>query len=74
MLTLPYLQQPFQIEIDVFYYEIGAELTQQGHPMAYHSEILSDTVRMYPTYDKEMYSIMQVCRLLVISNFSNIQR
>jgi hypothetical protein len=37
-------------------------LTQHGHPVAYHSETLSDTVRKYPTYDKEMYSIVQSCR------------
>jgi hypothetical protein len=29
--------------------------------MAYHSETLSDTVRKYPTYDKEMYSIVKAC-------------
>jgi hypothetical protein len=27
--------------------------------VAYHSETLSDVVRKYPTYDKEMYSIVQ---------------
>jgi hypothetical protein len=27
--------------------------------VAYHSETLSDAVRKYPTYDKEMYSIVQ---------------
>ena len=27
--------------------------------MAYHSETLSEEVRKYPTYDKEMYSIVQ---------------
>jgi hypothetical protein len=41
---------------------VGAVLTQHGHPMAYHSETLSDMVRKYPTYDKEMYSIVQACR------------
>jgi hypothetical protein len=30
--------------------------------MAYHCETLSDTVRKYPTYDKEMYSIVKACR------------
>ena len=30
--------------------------------MEYHSETLSDTVHKYPTYDKEMYSIVQACR------------
>ena len=59
MLTLPDLQQPFEIETDASDYAIGAVLTQQGNPMAYHSETLSDTVRKYPTYDKEMYSIVR---------------
>ena len=59
MLTLPDLQQPFEIETDASDYAIGAVLTQQGHPMAYHSETLSNTVRKYPTYDKEMYSIVR---------------
>ena len=59
VLTLPYLQQPFEIETDASDYAIGAVLNKQGHPMAYHSETLSDTVHKYPTYDKEMYSIIQ---------------
>ena len=54
VLTLPDLQHPFEIEKDASDYAIGAVLTQQGHPVAYHSEILSETVRKYPTYDKEM--------------------
>jgi hypothetical protein len=62
MLTLPDLQQPFEIETDASDCVIGAILTQQGHLVAYHSATLSDTVQKYPTYDKEMYSIMQACR------------
>ena len=62
VLTLLDLQQPFEIETDASDYAIGAVLTQEGHPVAYHSETLSDTVRKYPTYDKEMYSIVQACR------------
>jgi hypothetical protein len=58
MLTLPDLQQPFEIETDASDYDIGAALTQQGHPVAYHNETLSDTVRKYPTYEKDMYSIV----------------
>jgi hypothetical protein len=61
VLTLPDLQQPFEIEIDAYDYAIGAVLTQHGHPVEYHSETLFDTVRKYPTYDKEMYSIVQAC-------------
>jgi hypothetical protein len=44
VLTLTELQQPFEIEIDVFDYAIGAVLTQQGHPMAYHSVTLSESI------------------------------
>jgi hypothetical protein len=62
VLSLPDLQQPFEIETDASDYVVGIVLTQHGHPVAYHSETLSDTVRKYPTYDKEMYSIVQACR------------
>jgi hypothetical protein len=44
VLTLPDLQQPFEIETDASNYAIGVVLTQHGHPVAYHSETLSDTV------------------------------
>ena len=62
VLTLPNLQQPFEIETDTSDYAIGVFLTQQGHLVAYHSETLSDTVRKYPTYDKVMYSIVHACQ------------
>eukprot|EP00253_Pinus_taeda_P027170 PITA_27170 len=62
ILTLPDLQQPFEVKIDSSDYAIGAVLTQHKHPVAYHSETLSNTVQKYPTYDKEMYSIVQACR------------
>jgi hypothetical protein len=44
VLALPDLQRPFEIETDAFDYAIGAILTQQGHPMAYHSEKLSESI------------------------------
>ena len=56
--SLPELQQPFEIETNAFDYAIGAILTQQGHSVVYHNETLSDTVSKYPTYDKEIYSIV----------------
>ena len=62
VLTLPDLQQPFEIETDAYDYAIGEVLTQQGHRVAYHSDTLSDTIRKYPTYEKEMYAIVQACR------------
>jgi hypothetical protein len=59
VLTLPNLQQPFEIETDASDYIVGVILTQHGHLVAYHSETLSDVIHKYPTYDKEMYSIVQ---------------
>jgi hypothetical protein len=59
VIPLPNLQHPFEIETNASDYAVGVVLTQHGHPVAYHSERLSDTFRNYPTYDKEMYSIVQ---------------
>jgi hypothetical protein len=61
VLSLPNLQQPFEIEIDASYYVVGVVLTHHDHLIAYHSETLSDVVCKYPTYNKEMYSIVQAC-------------
>jgi hypothetical protein len=52
VLSLTYLQQPFEIETNASNYVVGAILTQHGHPMAYHSETLSYVVHKYPTYEK----------------------
>jgi len=58
ILTFLDLQQHFEIETIAFDYAIGAILTQHRHPVAYHSETLSDTIQKYPTNDKNMYSIV----------------
>jgi hypothetical protein len=62
VLSLPDLQQPFEIETDASDYVVGTILTQHDHPVAYHNKTLSDTILKYPTYEKEMHSILQACR------------
>jgi hypothetical protein len=62
IISLPYLQNPFDIKTNVSDYVVGVVLTQHDHPVAYNSETLSDIVHTYPTYDKEMYFIMKSCR------------
>jgi hypothetical protein len=61
IISLPDMQRSFDIETDASDYAIGMVLTQHGHPVAYHSDTLSYTVQKYPTYDKEMYSIVKAC-------------
>jgi hypothetical protein len=61
ILSLPNLWNPFETETNASDYVVGVVLTTNNHPVAYHSETFSDTVSMYPTYDKEMYSIMKTC-------------
>jgi hypothetical protein len=54
MLSLLDLQQNFEIKIDASDYAVGTFLTQHGHLMPYHCEMLLDTIRKYPTYNKGM--------------------
>jgi hypothetical protein len=44
IISLPNLQQPFEIETKASDYAVGAVLTQYIHPVAYNSETLSDAV------------------------------
>ena len=61
VLTLPNLQQPFEIKTNALDYVSSVALTQHGHPMTYHSKTLSDAIFKYPTYDKDIWSIVQYC-------------
>jgi hypothetical protein len=54
VLSLPNLQQPFDIKTTASNYVVGIVLTQHDHPVAYHSDTLSDVILKYPNYDKEM--------------------
>lgn len=62
VLSLPDMQQPFEIEIDASDYVVGTVLTQHVHPIAYHSDTLSYTIHKYLTCDKEIHSIVKACR------------
>ena len=59
VLALPNLQQPFEIKTDASDYAMGVVLMQYGKPICYHSENFNSTVVNYPTYDKELYPLVQ---------------
>ena len=51
ILVLSDLHQPFEIDTDASNYALGAVITQSGHPVAFHSEIVNDTIKRYSTYE-----------------------
>eukprot|EP00253_Pinus_taeda_P007313 PITA_07313 len=59
VLALPDLQQPFEIETDASGYAMGFVLMQQKKLICYHSEKFSQVVTNHPTYDKELYALVQ---------------
>jgi hypothetical protein len=62
MLTLPNLQNPFEVETDASGYAMGAVLMQGGRPICYHSEVFHGVVLNYPTYDKDLYALVQAIK------------
>ena len=59
VISLLDLRKPFEIETDASDYAMGVVLMQHGKPICYHSETFNGVVVNYPTYDKELYSLMQ---------------
>ena len=59
VLALPDLRQPFEIETDASGFAMGAILMQGGKPVCYHSKTFSGAVSNYPTYDEELYALVQ---------------
>ena len=62
VLTLPNLQYPFEVETYVSRYAMGVVLMLGGRPICHHYEVFHGAILKYPTYDKELYALVQVVR------------
>eukprot|EP00253_Pinus_taeda_P021300 PITA_21300 len=59
VLALLDLRQPFEIQIDASDYAMGAILMQHKKPISFHSKFFNGVVTKNPTYDKELYVLVQ---------------
>jgi hypothetical protein len=59
MLELPNLQKLFEVETFTSGYSMGEVLMQGGSLVCYHFEVFHGAVLKYPTYDKEIYALVQ---------------
>ena len=59
LLSLPNFANTFEIECDASSLVIGAILMQEGKLITYFSEKLKGAALKYPTYDKEIYSLVR---------------
>jgi hypothetical protein len=59
LLQLPDFNKVFELECDASGIGLGVVLLQEGKPVAYFSEKLSDASLKYSTSDKELYALVR---------------
>lgn len=62
ILQLSNFASPFEVAVDACGTEIGAELSQQGHPIEYFSKKLSTTRQSWSTYEQELYALVRALK------------
>ena len=58
-MALPNLQYPSEVETDASGYAMGVVLMQEGKHVCNHYEVFHGEFLNYPTYDKELYALVQ---------------
>ena len=61
VLALPDYGAPFELACDASDVAVGAELSQNGRPVAFYSKKLSPAEARYHVTDRELMAIFQAC-------------
>ena len=62
LLTHPDFSKPFEIHTDASKYQLGAVISQQGHPIAFYSRKLTSAQLNYTTTEKELLAIVETLK------------
>ena len=62
LLAFPIFDKPFTIHTDASHRQLGAVISQDGHPIAFYSRKLNDAQTRYTTTERELLSIVETLK------------